>query len=195
MGILIDFSYDAFMARMSYLDRLDTETAETGRKSRIVVPIVYKIPESEDENIVLDCDGMPFPSSVNAARSIGDSRYYSGKPCKRGHASPRVTGDCTCLECRVSVAPRTKTADLPIDKIIEMTMAGVDAKEVAASLGISVGSVYRATKGMGAARTAARTGGPCRKCGSAEKSSNGQCKECRKKSDKEYKNKKRTLTR
>lgn len=35
-----------------------------------------------------------------AAKDSGESRYFTGKPCLRGHISPRVTSSGMCIECR-----------------------------------------------------------------------------------------------
>ena len=34
------------------------------------------------------------------AIALGLSRYFTGKPCKRGHISERCTGDFGCVDCR-----------------------------------------------------------------------------------------------
>lgn len=33
------------------------------------------------------------------AKDVGDSRYFTGKPCKHGHTSPRRTKDGNCVQC------------------------------------------------------------------------------------------------
>ena len=44
------------------------------------------------------------PRNVCAERSyalaMGEPTYFTGKPCKHGHISPRTTDHKTCLECR-----------------------------------------------------------------------------------------------
>lgn len=35
----------------------------------------------------------------NEARAVGSGRYYTAKPCKRGHLSERQTSNATCCEC------------------------------------------------------------------------------------------------
>lgn len=34
-----------------------------------------------------------------AAISAGETQYFTGKPCKRGHIAPRNTANSTCMEC------------------------------------------------------------------------------------------------
>lgn len=36
-----------------------------------------------------------------AARLAGASRYFTGKPCLRGHVAERVTANATCVDCYV----------------------------------------------------------------------------------------------
>ena len=38
--------------------------------------------------------------SKNDAAALGYSRYFTGKPCLRGHISERQTANSTCIECR-----------------------------------------------------------------------------------------------
>lgn len=38
-------------------------------------------------------------ASISEARAAGATTYFTGKPCKRGHVSPRVTANGTCVEC------------------------------------------------------------------------------------------------
>lgn len=33
------------------------------------------------------------------ARAIGAARYFTGKPCKRGHVTQRITTSALCVEC------------------------------------------------------------------------------------------------
>lgn len=33
------------------------------------------------------------------AAAKGETQYFTGKPCKRGHIAPRSTANSTCLEC------------------------------------------------------------------------------------------------
>lgn len=35
----------------------------------------------------------------SSAKATGAFRYFTGKPCKRGHVVERMTGDGACLEC------------------------------------------------------------------------------------------------
>ncbi len=34
-----------------------------------------------------------------AAVAAGETQYFTGKPCKRGHIAPRSTANSTCMEC------------------------------------------------------------------------------------------------
>jgi len=40
-----------------------------------------------------------LPASADAARTAGSTRYFTGKPCKRGHIGPRYTAGKNCCEC------------------------------------------------------------------------------------------------
>lgn len=50
----------------------------------------------------------PRPSTRSAARAIGASRYFTGKPCSKGHITERfLTG--TCVDCsRIAIAAWAK---------------------------------------------------------------------------------------
>ncbi|MFL1549751.1 hypothetical protein ACI77I_11695 [Pseudomonas sp. D47] len=37
--------------------------------------------------------------SIGEARAAGATTYFTGKPCKHGHVSMRVTANGTCIEC------------------------------------------------------------------------------------------------
>jgi len=41
-----------------------------------------------------------YKSTRAAALKAGDIKYYSGKPCKHGHLSPRHTQNDNCCECQ-----------------------------------------------------------------------------------------------
>lgn len=38
-------------------------------------------------------------AELDFAKSSGESRYFTGKPCKHGHIAQRVTASRTCIEC------------------------------------------------------------------------------------------------
>lgn len=42
------------------------------------------------------------------ARSLGLTRYFTGKPCKKGHVAERWVSSLTCIEC---VLRRHRTPD------------------------------------------------------------------------------------
>jgi hypothetical protein len=42
---------------------------------------------------------MTLPLTLDRARTLGVSRYYTGKTCVRGHACDRLTANRTCVEC------------------------------------------------------------------------------------------------
>jgi hypothetical protein len=52
----------------------------------------------------------PFPILSRAAAVIlGNSRYFTGSPCKNGHMSPRKVKSSVCIECaRINLRARTK---------------------------------------------------------------------------------------
>lgn len=43
--------------------------------------------------------GNNLPSTMREARKLGYKRYYTGKPCKRGHVTERLSNNGYCLEC------------------------------------------------------------------------------------------------
>lgn len=51
------------------------------------------------EKSVTDAD-FNLPSSVASARLSGDKFYYTGKPCKHGHVSKRMTSTGVCMHCK-----------------------------------------------------------------------------------------------
>lgn len=40
-----------------------------------------------------------LPDSRTAAKAAGESKYFTGKPCSKGHLSYRYTNSGTCSEC------------------------------------------------------------------------------------------------
>lgn len=44
-------------------------------------------------------DNERLPRSRAEAKAAGSKRYFTGKPCKRGHVAPRYTTDGGCKEC------------------------------------------------------------------------------------------------
>lgn len=40
-----------------------------------------------------------IPNTMKEARRLGYKRYYTGKPCKRGHVTERLSNNGHCLEC------------------------------------------------------------------------------------------------
>jgi hypothetical protein len=43
------------------------------------------------------------------AISMGEQTYFTGKPCKNGHISPRYTKSKTCVDCRFEMNARRYT--------------------------------------------------------------------------------------
>lgn len=46
-----------------------------------------------------------IPTSRKAALAAGQTRYFTGKPCKHGHIALRQAANGTCLECVALVKP------------------------------------------------------------------------------------------
>lgn len=46
----------------------------------------------------INCEGLP--KTVAEARRVGLSRYFTGKPCIRGHIAARITAQKECIECK-----------------------------------------------------------------------------------------------
>lgn len=40
-----------------------------------------------------------FPKTRREAKEVGAVQYYTGKPCKRGHLSPKFTSSGSCVRC------------------------------------------------------------------------------------------------
>lgn len=47
-----------------------------------------------------------LPRSRAEALAAGADRYYTRKPCKHGHDSPRYTANGTCVQCSTERATR-----------------------------------------------------------------------------------------
>jgi len=41
----------------------------------------------------------------------GESKYFTGKPCKHGHISPRYTITAACVACAIAQAKKTKAVE------------------------------------------------------------------------------------
>lgn len=44
-------------------------------------------------------DCAKLPATAAGARALGVQYYYTGKPCSRGHTSPRYASSCNCVDC------------------------------------------------------------------------------------------------
>lgn len=51
-----------------------------------------------------------LPSSQAQAKSVGATQYYTGKPCKNGHISPRKAASGNCIECLRTVHKKAAAA-------------------------------------------------------------------------------------
>lgn len=62
-----------------------------------------------------------LPPSRAAAKAAGVSRYFNGRPCPRGHQSPRYTVNHECVACAVarSRAERIACAADPIQRALQ----------------------------------------------------------------------------
>lgn len=56
---------------------------------------------------------MQIPSSRSEANALGQKRYFTGKPCSKGHVEPRFTKCGRCISCAalVSLAYRQRNPD------------------------------------------------------------------------------------
>ena len=50
-----------------------------------------------------------LPNSRKEAKAVGSLRYFTGRPCKRGHVAPRLTSNGGCLECAYSRTKQWRT--------------------------------------------------------------------------------------
>lgn len=53
----------------------------------------------------------PALISYSEAKAKGLKRYFTGKPCKRGHIAEREISSCGCLECRNENARKYKAGN------------------------------------------------------------------------------------
>src|SRR5690606_23053125 len=51
-----------------------------------------------------------LPRSAAEARALGSRRYFTGRPCSRGHLAPRRTCNETCIACEQAMRPRYRRA-------------------------------------------------------------------------------------
>lgn len=42
---------------------------------------------------------VQLPTSAKEAKSLGIARYFTGRPCKRGHVCERFASTASCVEC------------------------------------------------------------------------------------------------
>lgn len=56
-----------------------------------------------------------LPSTRKAAVTAGSARYYTGKPCKHGHTSPRLTDTGACTSCN-SISSRDYTRRIQVQR-------------------------------------------------------------------------------
>lgn len=40
--------------------------------------------------------------TISEARALGLTRYFTGKPCKRGHVAERITSNSRCITCSLA---------------------------------------------------------------------------------------------
>jgi hypothetical protein len=59
---------------------------------------------------------MPLPEIISRRQALdrGLIRYFTGKPCKRGHLVERLTSSANCLECHrlAEQTPARKAANI-----------------------------------------------------------------------------------
>lgn len=66
-------------------------------------------------------DPIIAPSRVEALEQ-GLKRYFTGKPCLRGHLAPRSVRDRQCIECRYILSGRGKPPRIPASSGGELTI-------------------------------------------------------------------------
>lgn len=54
-------------------------------------------------------DLVTLPSNIPDAKSKKSKYYYTGKPCKHGHMSPRYTSSRRCTSCQEVHSARCRT--------------------------------------------------------------------------------------
>jgi len=57
-------------------------------------------------------DVTKLPSSAKDAELIGSRFFFTGKPCKRGHVTPRYTKASTCVQCQRVLNIKREDLDL-----------------------------------------------------------------------------------
>lgn len=49
-----------------------------------------------------------LPNTPEAARALGLTRYFTGKPCRNGHVAPRRVQDGRCIACKCATENRRR---------------------------------------------------------------------------------------
>lgn len=52
-----------------------------------------------------------LPARRSVAKSMGIPHYFTGKPCKRGHVSPRIVSSGNCVDCNYAIATDWRLAN------------------------------------------------------------------------------------
>ena len=58
-----------------------------------------------------DDDFSDLPRTREAAKDLGLKRYFTGKPCKRGHVATRYTSNSACVPCSVATIAAWQAAN------------------------------------------------------------------------------------
>jgi 5-methylcytosine-specific restriction endonuclease McrA len=73
-----------------------TKPLDAGNAERLLTATPVQEAEMADQPI------LKFPSIVTRAeaKNAGLSKYFTGKPCTKGHIAERRTESCSCVECQ-----------------------------------------------------------------------------------------------
>lgn len=87
---------------------------------------VSKPVESERRRAAIDAghvEWLSLPSTISTARTASATHYFTGRPCRNDHVSPRYASSGLCLRCSLP-PPRTPDHLLP-----ETRVKAIDAGE------------------------------------------------------------------
>lgn len=89
-------------------------------------------PEIGQKDKIVQNQQVELGQEREAARMLGKTRYFTGRPCIHGHVAERYTSSGNCIECLRVTHDRNKSLQAKIDHAL---MQGQLSKEQAIALG------------------------------------------------------------
>lgn len=59
-----------------------------------------------------------LPKTAKQALAKGQTRYYTGKPCSKGHKAQRIAATRNCVKCRALILKRSDKKRAPVRRAI-----------------------------------------------------------------------------